>query len=287
MRFKAGLGPKHRPHLALPAFNETRARLSVVAATLGAILAAQACDGNDVKVGHSPSVKAPLGDPALPIQAGDVWNGYVEGAAFRSGSDRLSFTFATPTSGTVWFGAEPSGPEPPVDPAIPPHFFRNGSGSPPFGMDFERFGFAMKDVSLEGSRLRFSVSLNEPWAQWCSLQTPVLRGTWPASHGCANGGNTEGPDNVCSTVVYRPAPEPGPPIENGTVPADCRKAAFCNVWGFGCECDATKCGPGPDRDALVKFDVSINDNRVDGSFKGFDRWASAELDGRSLHFVKQ
>jgi hypothetical protein len=152
-------------------------------------LALAACDGERMTVGVSP---APVEVPDATIESGDQWTGYLEGFRFASGSDRLTLTFDSPTSGTMLFGeGSPVAPEPtsyglwagafvgqrarPFDPHAEYDYFplhdhpevvRSAASF------YERFRFTLRDVTYDGSRIAFRIDLHEAWTSWCASRRP-------------------------------------------------------------------------------------------------------------------
>jgi hypothetical protein len=133
---------------------------------------------------------APVSDAgAIPvnatIEAGDRWTGYVESFRFESGSDRVTLTFSSPTSGTILFG------EVPEDPPEPSSYSSWVRGFSPWGeyveveqvralaRFYERFPFTLGDVTYDGARIAFRIDLHEAWTIWCASRTPSC-----TSRGC-------------------------------------------------------------------------------------------------------
>jgi hypothetical protein len=173
-----------------------------------------ACSDHDMTVGSGPAAA----DAASPAKPTTVWSGYATGAHFLSGSDRVTFTFTSPKTGTVVFGDTSGTVAPvfdhtaiypagcPLEPNVPPPL--NAI------VCTEHFAFTMTDVTQERDRLRLTIDLNELWVPWCRAQTRIVwnRATYiegedpVTSHwwACAPG---DGP-----TPAWFPAPDGGNPV---------------------------------------------------------------------------
>ena len=184
------------------------------------------------------------------------WTGYVENYTLPSGSDVLTFEFATAAdgkvSGTVTFGTK-AAPPPPTNPDVgyPP-----GSGSNPLKTaSIEGFPYTAQQISFDGSRLQLWISTFELWAQWCALQQPEP----PPGIGDA------GPDGGTEPWGCNPRgfSESSGQCAGSTGPVNCGKAELCTDE----VCTCTKASCTVDESALidVKFDMQLTGTKLDGS----------------------
>ncbi|HMF40398.1 MAG TPA: hypothetical protein VKQ32_06880 [Polyangia bacterium] len=195
------------------------------------------------------------------------WTGYVENYQFPSGSDVVKIAFASDDAGQV-VGTVILGNGTPPPPATDPNVgYPPGYGAPqqpvivgpPAGYIAEGYAYSMRNGTLVGSRLRFGVSLTDLWQGWCALQTPVA-----GSSSCLpNWGGMSSPSG-CALLN---------PATNQYVPVDCGKFDLCFL-GMICRCDASGCQV-QDYGISDMFDVSINNDRADGS-----------MDTHNVHFTK-
>jgi hypothetical protein len=190
-----------------------------------------ACSDHEMTVGSGPADA----DAASPNKPTNVWAGYVTGLHLLSGSDRVTLTFTSPTSGTVVFG-DPAGSIPPVTdhtavypPGCPLQQTSFLQTSPPGAIVCaEHFPFTMTDVTEEPDRLRLTIDLNELWGPWCKAQTRIVYNVHiPAPEGldpitsqryvCAPADGTDGawfpaPDGGFAPGYFPPdGGVPGPP----------------------------------------------------------------------------
>jgi hypothetical protein len=186
------------------------------------------------------------------------WTGYVENYTLPSGSDVLTFEFATAAdgkvSGTVTFGTK-AAPPPPTNPDVgyPP-----GSGSNPLKTaSIEGFPYTAQQISFDGSRLQLGISTLELWAQWCALQQPE------PPPGVGDAGSDGGSDPWgCNPRLYATNVSTGQ-CEDLTGPVNCGRAELCT-----CEvCTCTKASCTVDESAAidVKFDMQLTGTKLDGS----------------------
>ncbi|HVH45756.1 MAG TPA: hypothetical protein VM925_25560 [Labilithrix sp.] len=205
-----------------------------------------------------------------------MWSGYVANYQFASGSDRITVTFTSPSSGTVVFGATPATP-PPVDFNVP---YPPGCGadieSP--GLSAvrcaEQIAFTMVDAKQEPDRVRFAVDVNELWTEWCNAQTLITALRWvirdgvgvPDVFSCA--GVAPGKGGACQAVIalpeggpYMDVPQDGgmptPPTAN--TPVDCDLERTC---ALRCTCSPSGCkrsAPAP-----ITFDLHVSGNEASG-----------------------
>lgn len=93
------------------------------------------------------------------------------------------------------------------------------------------FDYTLHSLVSEGSLLRFSVALNEPWDSWCQLQSPIEQ---PSAPGCASRYSVEAAYDATRLVdpcaVQR---------SERWVNMDCARLA--TVERRPCQCDAESC----------------------------------------------
>jgi hypothetical protein len=190
-----------------------------------------------------------------------VWNGYVENVTFPSGSDVLTLTFASGSSGaiagTITFGSG-TPPAPPTDAYV--EYMPSSSEIP--GEPIEGFAYSVVAVQFDGTRLRFGAESLEPYKPWCELQTSY---SWapldPCAYGCVPdwpGMGSTNPSNVCTLNN----PSGGP-----SVTVNCGVFMFCSglgPLGFVCDCSATGCTVSLEAPDTL-FDMQLQPGRLDGS----------------------
>ena len=198
----------------------------------------------------------------MPVQS---WTGYVENYQFTSGSDAVKISFAVDPAGNL-IGAVILGngtpPPPATDPSVgyPPGLFSypdEAWGALTYVA--EGYAYPMHNGTLDGQRLRFGVDLQDLWRDWCALQTPL-----PGSSGCLPNWAGMATVDTCAQTN---------PTTGEIVPVDCGKFGLCQLTMM-CVCDASGCQL-QDHGATMMFDISINNNRADGS-----------MDANNVHFTK-
>ncbi|HEY7371214.1 MAG TPA: hypothetical protein VIF57_03480 [Polyangia bacterium] len=215
-----------------------------------------ASDGGTPLIDASPDLPHPTGT--------QTWTGYVENYRFPSSSDAVKIAFtvdsAGQVTGTVVMG-NGTPPPPATDPNVgyPPDYEAQqpvAVGAPPYIA--EGYAYTMRAGTMVGQRLRFGVSLSELWRDWCALQTPV-----PGASSCVPNWGAAFSSTGCYQVD---------PATNQMVTIDCGKLSLC--WsGMVCRCDASGCQT---QDTNINmFDISINDDRADGS-----------MDTHNVHFTR-
>jgi hypothetical protein len=116
------------------------------------------------------------------------------------------------------------------------------------------FVYTAREVTWQGSRLRFEVNTVEPWSSWCALQTSYPHGSGKdLSYTCdinLNGYSHLVAANECQTGVE----------------ADKRQCILnhqfmCQGFDF-CDCNATGCGPVRRGNS---FDITFYGDHADGS----------------------
>jgi hypothetical protein len=216
-------------------------------------------------------------DATVPVPEGGTslgrFVGYFENYTLPSGSDAVFVNLAEGADGKTVVGVAVLGsgtpPPPPTQPDVgyPPGFSpQTGSGI------IEGYAYTVLQGQLAGSRLTFGVDEEEPWGEWCEIQTSFPQTGGADTYACIPGGWCQevagGPPNGSyGTCGIRFCLDGGPP---GPVqPIDCGQAALCgvNTTGIGvCTCTASGCSH-----PLVAnnhFDLQVTSMHLDGSVSG-------------------
>lgn len=183
-----------------------------------------------------------------------TWVGYFESYQLPSGSDalRVIITEETPSGYVVFGQGEP--PPPATDPDV---------GYPPLAteptMPYEGFEYTIKDGSVDGARVRFSVIPTELWEKWCSLQTSYE--TSEDSYDCLPkiSGYSQAIGSAGAVCAYEDA------MTGDDVCVDCGKLSHCHLDRV-CECSASGCAFA--KDFRLHFDLDHVENEMDGSYDG-------------------
>ena len=256
----------------------------IIARSTFALLAlAFACNGSKLMVGSGPEGGEPEGggpEPSTPNgnKPGQVWSGYVESYKFRSGSDRVTVTFDSTSSGTVVLGEPPAAGDV-MDPnvAYPPDCNLSSMDLPPgeerhsFEQCAERFTFTMRSAIQEEGRLRFEVDIIDKWQSWCAAQTPYGSGWRTATVGDASTTTpnfscgvplpAEPSSGVVCSVCKVPEDGAGCP-EADIVWVDCETRDLCSK---ACACTPTACSSRSDGQSHLRFDLNVQGNEAHGT----------------------
>lgn len=241
-----------------------------IASSLAA-LALGACDGKALSVGAGPA------DGGSTV----AWNGYIENHTFPSGSDVITLNLTTAPDGTVTgtaeFGTVPLY-APPTNPNVgyPPWEEDAGQQQPygvPLPYDPEGFLFTVRDGTLDGSRLRFSVDPDEIWSAWCALQTPYLvsavageDGASLYTYSCLP--PSAGDSSPCKVESECQAFGECADEDGGLATVDCAKLALCAPQDSPCACDAGSCSEAVDPSNDETFDLQVTATTMDGNLGG-------------------
>jgi hypothetical protein len=193
---------------------------------------------------------------------------------FASGSDALALTLASDPAGvvrgTLVFGTG-TPPPPATDPSMgyPPDFATSPQGKPGSfahkGYVAEGYSYELDPGSLANSRLRFTVSLQQVWADWCLLETSS---DGPSFCGPNLGGGSDSSASACFLADA---------ATEKHVPIDCSKLSLCMHGPCDCSgngpCSLSQFG------GVVTFDVSLNGSKAIGSVTG-------ALDNHNVVFTK-
>jgi hypothetical protein len=237
------------------------------------------CGGHSLDIGSNDGGAGAEADSVSLLPLGpdadtttQVWIGRLEKNQFQDGSSRMSMTidFAPGglVTGTILLG---NGAllAPPTDP---------NAGYPPGTAGLvtlvEGFPYTLQNGTLQASHLTLQFSLDEVWAQWCSIQTPRLA-TW----GMADGNPPPPPDVYdCLGPLDGAAPNGsfsvGPTgcgyelTDGGTSSVDCAKFMLCGAAGSAvCQCSAAGCRV-PESGPIASLDLVLMITQADGSLSG-------------------
>jgi hypothetical protein len=204
-----------------------------------------------------------------------TWKGYVENFKFKDDTDAVLLVITSEAgAGHITFGNSPA-PPPATDPNVgyPPDVKSAGPGGmPPFTGPYAGFAFTLVDPTYANDRLQFTIAVNELYAHWCELQTPILdEANAGGMYFCAhNWGFRGGGPTACSQ------PDPSTMMD---VPIDCEKLRLCQPGG-ACACTAQSCTVSLFY-AVLHFDMTVAGSKANGSAQGLDQ----EL--HNVHFTKQ
>jgi hypothetical protein len=191
---------------------------------------------------------------ALSSESAGRWTGYVESFTFASGADAVDLTLVTETDGSLsgkvilGMGTPPS---PPTDPNLgwPAGYIDNLTDGAIIRV-LEGVPYHVKNVRWTALRLRFEISLEEPWGPWCRLQQPIVSAGDPATFGClpkATSAYSNNPDNC----------------RIDDTPIDCTKLLLCGGGNWTCDCTADGCDASSTTG--FAFDVALRGNEGNGS----------------------
>jgi hypothetical protein len=233
--------------------------------------------------GGSVAPATPKADPAT-LGASELWQGYIEGATYHSGSSMVLLTFAADANGivkgNVVFGMG-TPPPPATDPDVgyPADLLSSAlipNAPTPGGYRMyiaEGYAYAFDGGSRGASRLQLTINMAQLWAGWCALQTPPSDG----SGGCLpNLGEGAGPPGTSECALQNPK------TNKYDMPIDCGKFALC--WGAQpvCTCTANACAVETVGDDIATFDLFLVENQ--GTASGSAR--ISQFWGGNAHFVK-
>ncbi len=221
------------------------------------------------------SLDAAVLDASLPVTSlYGTWVGYIESYQFPDGSDSAHMTIAPAPGGglaaTVLLGDAPALP-PPTNPDIGPvpgligyPYYDAGT---PLGTG-EAVSMTAQSISYDGDTLSLGLTLEEPSAQWCAIQTRIYG--WQADgggppYGCLpNSPHVDDLQNGCSQTD---------PSTDASVPVDCEKIGLClgaGVTGTNiCECSATECHVATSElQQDIMIDLQLSAGHLDGDLTG-------------------
>jgi hypothetical protein len=169
------------------------------------------------------------------------WDGYTEAFHFDPNSDRLRITLDANGQGTVVVGDQPAPAPLVIDEA-------NYVGVPPPTL-VPGLLYQVQGARVEAGRIQLGISANEPYRQWCTMQTPICYGA--GDHcGCSYGTSV-----TCSApgTCLEDNPETG-----GTHMLTAAQISLCSVFSV-CSCTASGCSVGAD----TQFDAALENGGAD------------------------
>jgi hypothetical protein len=203
---------------------------------------------------------------ALSAHAVGSWTGYIENyTGLSSGADTLTLSFSLADDGTLQGTAklgDAAPPAPATDPNVawPPGITADSAirlFSDPHPI--EGFSYPAHAIKWESRRLKFEISLGDPWAPWCELQTPLDVGTGDHDGGTASPTHWScGPtgwSGISGTTTCQ--------ANDSSLTAPCAKFALCSGSG-PCTCSSTGCTA--DAKVVASFDIALEGNSGNGSF---------------------
>ncbi len=223
---------------------------------------------------RTPSPAADL-QPLGPLGPVESWTGWVENYAFESGSDAITFSFASDPDGRI-AGQVVLGSGTPPPPATDPNSgYPDDQAKGP--TTIEGFPYTMFEGSITSNRIRFTFRPWEPWAGWCALQTPPSDVNSGNTRCLREGNGLLDPTNdLC--LLY-----PSDQKFDAPVKVD------CGVF-FLCQSAVCFCSPAGCR-LRVPEDVAIPSSRDYVPMVSFDmaysgNLATGSMGSQSVHFTK-
>jgi hypothetical protein len=177
-----------------------------------------------------------------------VWSGYVEAFDF-AGSDRLRLTVGEDGSGSFEVGEQPP-LAPPEDPNVGYPVGWTGADimtRPPL---ISGFAYPLHGTRVEASRILFGLEQLEVFAEWCGMQTPVLReeNDPDAGYGCMPSvATTWGKADGCGL---------GDPGSEEFESRDCGWMVLCEEVCTACSAESCSVSP---HAAPASFDAALED----------------------------
>ncbi len=231
-----------------------------------AALALMACKSQSLDVGGDASAVAAADGAAADGGMPTVWTGYLENYQLQpSGSDHVTITFTSETTGTVFFG-DPPALAPPTDPDVgyPPGVKLAGPGSVDRGRPQEKFAFTIQNEIRADARITFNIAPDEVWDAWCRLQQSYPLYTDP---------------DASAPFEYACLPLTGYSTVNGECflgdpstdggsqhPIDCGKLTLCYLMDRVCRCTATACNADTGGSGVkLRFDLQVTADGLNGS----------------------
>ena len=223
--------------------------------TLGFCAALAACGSSDShNIGEVGVTGARLSDYA------GSWDGYAEAFKFEDGSDRLRIQLDGSGNGVLEVGDSDPLPEPDSTTGYPPSAGGPFAVEPP-GLLFPGFSYPISGATVQDSRIQFSLTSVDVYAEWCAGMEPVLDDVNSGQNG--NGDVYACLPNEAFSSMQDPT---GDSCKIGDEPIDCGLLDCSRT----CACDADACAAvdnGPD----VSFDGALEGGRLVGTLVVGDR----------------
>jgi len=212
-------------------------------------------------------------DGATPDASGStidgIWNGYIEGYAFPSQSNKVVLVLQAKNgvvTGTTTFGSGTL-PAPNPDVGYPPS---SGNSSFPG----EGFGFTIVGGSFDGSsHVKVGVQTSELYKAWCALQTKTYPWGMGLFHCVPNGTSGTLPDGGDGGVCFVTDP-----MTMKDILYDCYKMRLCQ--GDLCVCTQAACAVAQASGSDIAFDLILKSSTMDGTVGG-------GIGSHNVHFQKQ
>jgi hypothetical protein len=190
----------------------------------------------DDGVGSDRATWTPLAQPTAFIEGvppDSPWLGRW-GGELRASSPRplvIELRYSEEAQGAVGSVTFGQGPPPPEahDPLIgypQPADMRHEPGLFHHAEPADGFAYTILAGRLDGSVLRFAISLNQLWSDWCGLQPDSYFHRVLGRYGCVPEGQAVGPDNQC--------------VAGGYQVVDCDRMELCSSFSV-CVCWPNDC----------------------------------------------
>jgi hypothetical protein len=180
------------------------------------------------------------------------WQGYAEAHEFTPGSDRMLLNIDKSGEGYALFG-EGTAPPPATNPDVA---YPEGLSLMELVTQKNRFlggvRYPLHDVIVEDRRIRFSVSWNDLYQDWCRLQEPVLRletGSGEPQYGFYAYSSMVQTGEQCFNIDRAGAMR---------IPVDCGR--FQLDIERVCQCNAASCASNAD-EGRVSFDAALQSRK--------------------------
>jgi hypothetical protein len=218
----------------------------------------------DVPPGTEGHTCAPVTFPGdapytLPAGVAGTWTGYFQGGSALQTSDVIRFSVQQQAGGLGEIHVTMGTAAAPAPATSATEFYPPGSSSDPQIRipDFvEGVSYLAHAVTWQGTRLKFLLSVAQPWESWCGLQSSYFvadSNRYNCVPGFAGG--------------WSPAPDGGEPLcvssdLQGTkqTPVSCAQFSQCN--GQFCTCDSCGCAAAVQNGR--SFDVTFDGDLVTG-----------------------
>jgi hypothetical protein len=215
-------------------------------------------------VGHTCTAVTFPGDAPYTLPAGvaGTWTGYFQGGSPLQTSDVIKFSIQQLAggSGEVRVTLGTAAAPPPAASAT--EYYPPGTSTEPtmrLPGFVEGVSYVAHAVTWQGPRLKFLLSLAQPWESWCALQTPYFV-VDSNRYNCipGYGGVTSSPDageRMCLAFDLQGTKQ---------TPTACAQLSQCN--GEFCTCDACGCAASVENGSSfdLTFDADLLTGIVDG-----------------------